>query len=256
MNDLTIVAIYGHTSGAEAIPALMTSMRHIKGSQGLLLSMHKPENLPSEIDWKPICQMNHLQYSVFVMHSLHEFIETDYCLIVQDDGWVVNGENFDKFYKFDYVGAPCHAAIVNNQIVNNFSWIGQKDKIVIQNGGLSLRSKKFLTAPNRLGLVHFPTNDMDLWNEDVQLSGYFRPILEANRIRFASDDVAMTFAIEYLGPGFNDHVDLNQIVGLHGQTRKLVGEKHIKVPIEAANLPGEPKILGFLEEIGYTVEYA
>jgi hypothetical protein len=80
-------------------------MQELSGSRGLLLSIAKPENLPESIEWKQIGFLDYMMYSTFVMHSLYAFIETDYCLMVQDDGWVLNGANFHpEYYEYDYIG--------------------------------------------------------------------------------------------------------------------------------------------------------
>src|SRR5476651_2455270 len=114
-DTLTIVAIYGHNDGSAAIPALAHSMRELPGARGLLISIAKPADLPADIAWKPVLPMDHRQYSLFVMYCLTHFIDTDFALIVQDDGWVVNGNNWrDEYLNYDYIGAPGHAAIVDN----------------------------------------------------------------------------------------------------------------------------------------------
>ena len=95
-DQLTIVSVVGHNNGSVAIPSIMKSMQELPGSKGLLLSIEKPENLPPEIEWKHIYFLNYKQYTVFMMHSLYAFIKTDYCLVVQDDGWVLNGDKFTE----------------------------------------------------------------------------------------------------------------------------------------------------------------
>ena len=108
-NDLTIVSVYGHNNGASALPSIKRSMAELPGSRGLLLSIAKPDNLPNNIEWKQIGFVNYLQYSIFMMHQLYAFIDTEYCLIVQDDGWVLDGDNFmPEYYEYDYIGAPSH----------------------------------------------------------------------------------------------------------------------------------------------------
>ena len=110
--NLTIVSVYGHNDGSAAIPSIMKSMEELPGSRGLLLSVNPPANLPEEIQWKPIYFLNYKQYSVFMMHALYSYIKTDYCLVVQDDSWVLNGNNFtEEYYQYDYIGPPSHCGI-------------------------------------------------------------------------------------------------------------------------------------------------
>jgi hypothetical protein len=73
-SSLTVVSIYGHNDGSSAIPSILKSMSELQGSQGLLLSIQKPESLPDIIEWKQIGELDYMMYSVFIMHSLYAFI--------------------------------------------------------------------------------------------------------------------------------------------------------------------------------------
>lgn len=257
--NLTVVAIYGHSDGSQAIPSILTSMEELPGSSGLLLSTTMPSYLPSNIKWGQIYPMSYQQYSVFVMHSLYAFIETDFCLIVQDDGWVINGKAWKpEYYDYDYIGAATHAAVVGNQLILHGGWVEKPVRTMVQNGGFSLRSKRFLEMPNKLGLVHTPHESIYLWNEDVQLTAVKRNIFEHHGIRYASEKVSRGFAMEYAVNGLYENFDFSQLVGHHGQSRKLITDKHIKVTmseLDVANVVGEVEFLTYLESIGYTVEY-
>ena len=67
---LTVVAVYGHNDGSSAVPSILKSIQELPGSRGLLLSITKPNNLPSEIEWQRIYYLNYKQYAVFMMNSL------------------------------------------------------------------------------------------------------------------------------------------------------------------------------------------
>ncbi|SAL48353.1 hypothetical protein AWB74_02212 [Caballeronia arvi] len=42
-----------------------------------------------------------------MLFALWRFIETEYALIVQDDGWILDIGNWsDEFLSYDYIGAP------------------------------------------------------------------------------------------------------------------------------------------------------
>ena len=256
---LTIVAVYGHNDGASAIPALTKSAAELPGARALLLSPAKPADLPRDIDWPEIAPMDYRQYSLFVMYELHRFIPTEFALIVQDDGWVLNGANFkNDYYSYDYVGAPCHAGIVGNTFYTGYAWQAFPDAIVVQNGGFSLRSKKLLSAPTRHELPFYSGVQKALQNEDVQLSGTLRPRLEALGIRFAPLNEAKHFAIEYLGPTFHDDLKLENLLGLHGQTRKLTGDFRIRYGLSESAMSDiyrEPEVVHFLTRAGYIVEF-
>ena len=258
-DHLTVVSVYGHNDGASAVPAISHSMKQLPGSRGLLLSLAKPANLPDTIQWKRIGIVDYLQYSVFMMHMLQHHISTDYALVVQDDGWVLNGENFkDEYYNYDYIGAPSHCGRVGDNFILGFGWQEYEQRTVVQNGGFSLRSLKFLQAPNHFGITHKQANDIHNWNEDAQLTAIFRADLEVCGMKYATEDVAKEFSIEYVGPGFHDGFDFTKLVGHHAQSRKLVADNYIRVSMphgEIKDLHGETEFIKFLSDMGYTIEY-
>ena len=257
--DLTIVSIHGHTDGSSTIPSLVESLSQLPGSRGLLISLERPPSLPDHIAWKQTGPLDYYQYSIFCMYSLHQYIDTEYCLVVQDDGWVINGLNFTgEYYEYDYVGAPTHMGILGDQAMFHFSWVHVKDPIVVQNGGFSLRSRKFLEAPSKHGIVHKLYNQQPFINEDVQLSGLLRPQLESVGVRFAPLNIAKQFSIEYMGPGLHDDIDLERLVGHHAPSRKLIGHKSVAIRStvdECNNVFGELDFLMFLQDKGYKFEY-
>lgn len=260
-NALTIVAIYGNNDGHDAIPAILRSLAELPGSHGLLISIERPIGLPSEIKWVRILPMDYRQYSLFVMFSLHNFIESDYCLIVQHDGWVINGKNWsEKYFEYDYIGAPCHAAFIGNELVPSYQWVGNPSAIVIQNGGFSLRSKRYLEAPSHFGALYYFSEIPVLQNEDVQLTGIYRGALENSGIKFASEKVAKNFSLEYAGPGYHDDVRFSELVGIHGQTRRLIGENKILITIPKNEVSGayrEEELLSYLGlELGYEIVFS
>ena len=253
-NQLTIVSVFGHNDGSSAIPSILKSIEELPGSRGLLLSAQKPANLPEQIEWKRIFFLNYKQYSVFMMHSLYAFIETEYCLVVQDDSWVLNGDKFtEEFYQYDYIGPPTHCGLKFSADYSNiehlylqYRWIDKPNAVVkpqtlvIQNGGFSLRSKRFLEACNVHGITHLSSDPWKVenqtgvwihnWNEDVQLTGILRPTLLSCGYKFAPIDVATRFAIEYLDATWHENISFDDIVGHHAKSRILLPNNVVKVP--------------------------
>lgn len=259
-DNLTVVAVYGHNNGASVLPALQRSVAALPGSKGLLLSLARPPMLPENIEHRVVFPLDYHQYSWFVMYSLHNFIQTEHALIVQDDGWVLSGENFKpEYYDYDYIGSVTHCALTKEQYYYNWSWQELDEPMhVIQNGGFSFRSKRFLEAPSKYGIMHSTFNVEPFCNEDVQLTAFLRPALEAIGMKYAPLEVAKHFSFEYLAPGFHDDVDLSKMVGIHGQTRKLTSENSIAVIIKDLEIEEqfrETEVLGFLEKQGYDITY-
>lgn len=121
------------------------------------------------------------EYSAFILHELTRYIETDFVLLVQWDGYVVNLSAWtDEFLKYDYIGAV---------------WGQYQDAFRVGNGGFSLRSKKLLQATKKILIVG------ENQNEDDLICRKYRPMLESSHgIRFAPESVAEQFSFEISYP--------------------------------------------------------
>ena len=115
-------------------------------------------------------------YSQFVIKGLAPHITTDYALLVQWDGFIVNAQAWrEDFLDYDYIGAK---------------WIFHDDGHTVGNGGFSLRSKRLLDA---LRDPHVVPEEL----EDVTICRTYRSYLEAEHgIRFAPETVADRFSFE------------------------------------------------------------
>ena len=143
------------------------------------------------------------QYSNFVVHELHAYVQTGHALIIQYDGFVLNPSAWDPaFLRYDYVGAPMHT----------------REGYVVGNGGFSLRSRRLLQAlrddPAIRGYDALTGEPL----EDVAICRDFRVLLEQRHgIRFAPVEVAERFAAEHsppTGAQFGFH-NLIHLVSLH-----------------------------------------
>jgi hypothetical protein len=89
------------------------------------------------------------EYNDFVL-GLSKYLNNDYVLIVQDDGFIVNPYLWDpNFLDYDYIGSPWPSSedlywisLQNPKIIPHMERILPKNRT--GNGGFSLRSKKFL----------------------------------------------------------------------------------------------------------------
>lgn len=259
-SNLTVVAVYGHNDGSSAIASLHQSMTKLPGSKGLLISPSRPESLPWYIEHKGIFPLDYFQYSWFMMYALHSFIDTDYALVVQDDGFVIDGTNFNEdWYNYDYIGAPTHCALTADKYYFNWTWQQVDEPMhIIQNGGLSMRSKRFMQAPTKYGVINKTHNVIPFCNEDVQLTGFMRDNLQKVGMRYAPDQVAKYFSVEYCGPGYHDDFDFDKLFGCHAPTRRLVSANKLMINVTEhppETMHGEVKFLDFLQSKGYELEY-
>lgn len=116
------------------------------------------------------------EYSYFMMKELYKYIETDYVLIVQYDGFILNPDAWtDEFLEYDYIWAPWWYTDSHN----------------VGNWGFSLRSKKLLE------LLATDRNLIQLHPEDHHICRTYWEYLISKWIRFAPEELAKKFSIEW-----------------------------------------------------------
>lgn len=116
-----------------------------------------------------------LDYSRFMIKELNAYIATDFALIVQYDGFIIDATQWDERFKhYDYIGARWNAVDENS----------------VGNGGFSLRSKRLLAALQDPRITEFDP-------EDAYICDHYRELLESRHgIRFAPGKVADAFSFD------------------------------------------------------------
>jgi hypothetical protein len=287
---ITIVNVDGRPGDLrETQLALHYSAMQMPGARCLLLSPTKPQQLMPPIEHIQIAPIGYLEYSLFVTFALHQFIETDYALIVQNDGWVLNGTSFSKdFLEFDYVGAPCAMGDVivrgARSYMKFFRWVPHETRHepgvkvnYSMNGGFSLRSKKFLKTPSALGLDYrlrppeirqarggegyqMAWPDGDAW-EDVYHCVINRAAMDDTGIRFAPLGVGLRFSFEHLTPALHAQLDISKTFGHHMPARRLISIEPLVLRYlwpehEVRGIAMENDIIAAFQKLGYKVEFA
>lgn len=146
------------------------------------------------------------QYSDFCL-KLNKYIDNDYVLIVQNDGFILNASLWnDIFLKYDYIGAPWRHTCQIEQKVGN--------------GGFSLRSKKFLQFSSNFDTTNNEPEDNFLcirkYNEAIDFG-----------IKYAKSKIANYFAFEY--PNIIEEIfHPERHFGFHGKHNLDVAYKYIK----------------------------
>ena len=138
-------------------------------------------------DFVPIKRIASLAaYSNFMVHHLHEHIDTSHALVMQYDGFVLNPAAWDPaFLTYDYIGP---AVRLPGAIAGGI-------------GGFSLRSRKLLAALRDDPLAKAYDAAHAPYAEDIAICCAMRRQLEsAHGIRFAPADVADRFAAEAIAP--------------------------------------------------------
>lgn len=129
-------------------------------------------------------------YSEFMIKGLYGLFETSHCLVIQHDGYVLNGDVWDdQWLQYDYIGAP---------------WLYPDPDRNVGNGGFSLRSKKLqeaLAADYSIEIIE---------PEDEVIGRLYRRTLEQQwDISFAPEYIAHKFSYEL-------HEPYSPTFGFHG----------------------------------------
>jgi hypothetical protein len=202
--EVTIVSINGKDP-EKSIAAIRHSSREIEFGRQLLIT-----NRPVGIDGAEGIEvqveggLNTLpDYNRFCLLELHDRIETEFCLIVQPDGFVVNPSLWSDFFlNYDYIGAPWNhlrsmeALQLSGHQPNFFPYP------IVGNGGFSLRSRRMLK------LIASLNPETTLLAEDCVISVKRRRDLESAGIRFAPVRLAQQFSLEW-------HIDQFSVIGNH-----------------------------------------
>ena len=144
------------------------------------------------------------QFSRFMVKDLLTYIDTEFVLTIQWDGYVVNPAAWTpEFLLFDYIGARWDSRS-HTQAHHN-----------VGNGGFSLRSRSLLEALQDAAI--------DSWHpEDRAICREHRSYLEDRHgIVFAADDIADRFSFEHLEIaalpfGFHSLTNLTRFVSVPG----------------------------------------
>jgi len=152
--------------------------------------------------------INLRDYNRFMIETLNAHVETGYCLIMQEDGFILDPTHWNnQFMEYDYIGAPWanYLLMSNGQVI-------RVDKNHVGNGGFSLRSKKLLEATSRLRFdrLNFPSK-----SEDLVICHYLYEDMRAVGIRFAPPQLAAQFSIESTEGLYGQ--SFNSVFGFHGK---------------------------------------
>jgi hypothetical protein len=189
LDNVTLVSVTS-VNLDRTIKALKYSCKNIIFNDVILLT--DKDVSTDNINVIKIEELDYIGYSKFIVYELHKYIKTDFALIIQEDGFVVNANKWDdNFLKYDYIGAP----FILPRQDDNISYRDSFGNLIrVGNGGFSLRSKKLLSLPT---LLNFEWKSyFGYYNEDGFFAVHNRHILEENGCVYAPVDVAAKFSHE------------------------------------------------------------
>lgn len=194
--DITLINI-NTIATKRAVDVLNFCNKVLKFKKTIIVANDRPSNIASSIDYVP-CSVNSItDYNEFILNKLNSFVETSHCLVVQNDGFIINPHLWqDEFLNYDYIGAPWN--------LNQMRVWGRTNRI--GNGGFSLRSKKLLSYTQNLKNINYSIP------EDVTNS----LIIEKNKeFKYPSVNIAVKFSLE--SPQEDFPYDFNNCLGFHGK---------------------------------------
>lgn len=179
--EVTLSAVVGHEKYLfDTIKAMEFSNKDIHFSNVQILSSTPFSH--EQIQYIPIQNLNYIEYNKFMVKEYSKYINTQFVLHIQDDGFIINPDAWiDEFLEYDYIGALWPIGLHNPTVTI-------KDRC--GNGGFTLRSKKFLDVSSE----HCPYNRHT--NEDAIVSRIYRDLFLSYGIKYAPDHIAIKFSIE------------------------------------------------------------
>lgn len=185
--SLVIIDTDCHVLANEAVKISMSQMKFNE----VLIYSDKSEywnNLPVK-KFDPLTKKG--EYDNFVVNQLHKDITTDYVLMIQFDGFILNASQWNNlFLHYDYIGAP---------------WPSHNHgKYNVGNGGFSLRSRKLCEEISKYNYDYFD----DDTPEDLFICQKKREDLEKKGMYIPHESIASHFSAEsylYRYPTFGFH---------------------------------------------------
>lgn len=126
-------------------------------------------------------------WSKAAIYELPKYVETEFCLLIHENGFVVNPEQWNpEWLNYDYIGAPWPLP------QDSFSYRDEEGNIVRVGNSVSLRSKKLMDLVAQKAWRSF----FGFYNEDGFITCHHRRWLELQGCTFAPIEVAKHFSRE------------------------------------------------------------
>jgi hypothetical protein len=177
IDELTLICV-DTINQQLALNALHKTLLQIKPSRCYFFTdLNEFDNKNNQIELVYIEPLNGIDdYNQFILKKLNDYVKTSHVLVIQFDGFVVNGASWSNdFLEFDYIGAV---------------WPFRNENECVGNGGFSLRSKRLLEALQDADiLTNYPEDDI--------ICLRYRQLLETKYgIKIAPKDSANKFSVE------------------------------------------------------------
>jgi hypothetical protein len=212
LKNITLVALTS-VKLENTVKALMYSCKGINFNSVKIISHEVPKNLPPTIQHEFCPKMSNVDdFSYSAIYELPKHINTEFCILVHEDGFIVNPESWrNEFLEYDYIGAPWPLP------TDDFSYRDINNELIRVGNSVSLRSKKLLDLPIKLNMKWESFHGY--YNEDGYICVNNRHIYKKYGCKFADINVAKYFSHETMIPevqgikpfAFHKHKGTNSI---------------------------------------------
>lgn len=208
LSKITLVTIDGTGKDTEKILNVINiCTRKINFGEVVLITADGALESTDKITIHKIKKMTYPEYNTFCISDLNSYVNTDFSLIVQTDGYICNPYNWsDDFYDYDYIGCPWMDAAPGY-----FPWVTEP-KYQVGCGGFCLRSKKLLEAGSKLNREYISRLTHSGMGEDILICVALRDYFENTDCKFPTGEFAKKFA---LGSAPVTEEDLKNTFGFH-----------------------------------------
>lgn len=193
LDKITLIA-FTSVKIPQTIKALEYSCKGIKFGAVKLVSDIKPDYLPEYITHEYCNKMSNIdEWNYATIYKLGKHIDTEFCILIHDDGFIVNPEQWqDEFLNYDYIGAAW--GLPND----DFSYKDINGEVIRVGNSVSLRSKKLIDLPVKLNLEWKSFHGY--YNEDGFICVNYRHKYIENGCKFADINIAKYFSHETMIP--------------------------------------------------------
>jgi hypothetical protein len=202
LNNIEIFCIDGNFTKKEILSKVFKFLNKNFSFHGI--KYFSPEN--PEIDGVKHIQCERLNsledYSRYVIKSTPEYVEADYVMYIQWDGFPINPSKWNpEFLNYDFIGAPWPWKTGNDHLGMGKGF----------NGGFSLRSAKLVKLQK-----YIPTQ-FETWHEDAVITDICRNMFIHEGCKYAPYELAKQFSLELDLPDNSNSFD--DVFGFHNKEK-------------------------------------
>ena len=200
--NVTLVLVEGLKDNfTNSLKALRWSAKNINFGGVKFICPEDPKD--DEIEYYEIDPLDYIGYNRYILFDLNKHIDTDYCLVVQSDGFILNPSKWSNdFLQYDYIGASWSKGAILGSIHVPDDVKRREAFSLVGNGGFALRSKKLLKATAN---APFDCNGP----EDAYICQEHYEYFKSKGINFAPVAIADRFAKDPI-------TNLTETFGFHG----------------------------------------